>query len=91
MPIVTLESIVEKYVLWDVDILVVDVEGWEPEVFKSISFESFRPKLVIFESMNLTSEECSKIFSYFPDCYIGCELKTDSVLIRTQYEFPRLG
>lgn len=56
VPPVTLSSIVHKYYLYDVDLLVIDVEGHELNVFRSGEFKIFQPKLIIFENHHLSEE-----------------------------------
>lgn len=88
---VRLESIIKKYSLYDVDLLVVDVEGFELNVFKSIDFSVFRPKLIIFETAHMSKSDFLEISNLIPDCYFGTYLENDSVFVRYAYEPPRFG
>jgi len=50
VPIKTLTSILEKYnVSCNFDLLVVDAEGYEKEIFESFSLQVYRPKMMIVE------------------------------------------
>lgn len=46
---ITLESVLTEFSLNDIDLLVVDVEGKELEVFKSFDLDKYRPKMIICE------------------------------------------
>ncbi|MCT0209777.1 MAG: hypothetical protein DCF18_06355 [Cyanobium sp.] len=83
--VVTLQSIVDKYYLFDVDILVVDTEGWEPQVFQSVSFDRFLPKLIIFEHCHLSDEKFKTILSHVGSSYDACKAEFDTFMIRRRF------
>ena len=84
VPLVSLNSLVEKYFLYDVDILVIDVEGHELSVFNSGEFIKFQPKLIIFEKHHLSSEDLESILKIVGDNYDYCEAEYDGFLFRVR-------
>lgn len=48
---VTLESILEKEKISEIDLLSIDTEGTELDVFKSIDWEKHKPKIVLMEAV----------------------------------------
>jgi FkbM family methyltransferase len=56
VPTTKLDTILHKHnISKDFDLLVVDVEGYEQEVFESFSLEDFRPKMIIAELSDIHS------------------------------------
>ena len=51
----TLTDIIEKTTIKNIDILSIDVEGYELKVLKGLNFEKFKPKLIIAEFLDLTA------------------------------------
>lgn len=51
----TLEEIIEKHQLKDLDCLQIDTEGHDYEILKCFPFGEIRPKLVIYEHKHLTA------------------------------------
>ena len=50
VPMVTLDSLLEERQIGPAfEVLVVDVEGWEPEVFDAFDLDRWRPKMMIVE------------------------------------------
>lgn len=84
VPCVPLRDLIAKHKFFDADLLVVDVEGHELEVIKSINFDEFMVKLVILETSHMSRNEFSEILSFFPPTYRGlfCPLSEDSVIYR---------
>jgi FkbM family methyltransferase len=51
-----LASLFEEYAIEDIDILSIDIEGYELEALKGIDFGKCRPKVLVIESENLEHE-----------------------------------
>ena len=51
----TLTDIIEKTSITNIDILSIDVEGYELKVLKGLDFERYKPKLIITELLDLTA------------------------------------
>lgn len=60
LPTKTLNFIVEKYNLIDLDILHIDTEGFDFEIIKTIDFKKLTPKLLIFEHKHLSLSDYKK-------------------------------
>lgn len=52
-----LSKILDRNDYNDADILVVDVEGFENEVLRSIDFTKFRPRLIVLETTHMSRDE----------------------------------
>ena len=63
-----------------IDIVSVDVEGWEIEVLKGLTFERFRPKVLIVE--NLFSERSYRAFMHTKGYALWRTLKPNEVYVR---------
>lgn len=46
---ITLENLFKKYKIGNIDLLVIDTEGYDYYILKSINFKIFKPKLILFE------------------------------------------
>lgn len=60
----TLKSILAKYQVKKVDLLIIDAEGYDYQILKQIPFNKLKPKIIIFEDRHLSSNEkenCRKI------------------------------
>lgn len=70
VPSLRLETILEKYNIGVIDILDIDVEGTELEVWETFDYQKHRPQLVIIEYYGLgignKSEKIKSFFSKLP-------------------------
>jgi FkbM family methyltransferase len=57
VPVLTFESLCRRHDVERVDLLVVDTEGYDHEILKSIDFERRHPRLVIYEHYHLPAAE----------------------------------
>lgn len=57
VPVVPLQSILEKHQMQSVQALIIDAEGYEPEIFRSIDFARIQPEMIQFEHVNLTGQQ----------------------------------
>ena len=53
----TLTNIINKTTINDIDVLSIDVEGFELKVLKGLDFNKFKPKIIITEFLDLTSKK----------------------------------
>jgi hypothetical protein len=54
---ITLPELIEKYGILQVDILVMDVEGYEVIILSQINFKKIRPRLIMYEHKHLSDAE----------------------------------
>ena len=54
---VSFDSLVSAHRITRIDVIVIDVEGYDYEVLKQIKFDHFRPELIIYEQTHLDSEQ----------------------------------
>lgn len=54
LPTFTLEKILDKNNIRHVDVLLIDTEGYDYKIVKQINFKKIKPKLIIFEHINLS-------------------------------------
>jgi FkbM family methyltransferase len=52
-----LDSLFRQYNIKDIDILSIDVEGYETEVLKGLDFSNFRPKVIVAEADTKDQEQ----------------------------------
>ena len=57
VPTLTLNSLLDKHNLQNVDILICDAEGYDWKIFNQLDFNRIRPKVIRLEYINLTEEE----------------------------------
>jgi len=60
---ITLKMLFDKYNISKVDVLQIDVEGFDYKVFKQFDFSKFRPYFISIEVCNLPDNETQKIIS----------------------------
>lgn len=93
----TFEFLRTKYKIGEVDILQVDVEGFDYEVIKLYDLSKFKPKVVVFESDLLKDLEYAEAENYFVDHgYLIRRLGRDSIAVRKDFKlgisvFNQLG
>jgi len=77
-----LRDLINKYGFYDIDLLVVDVEGHEFNVFKGIDFKNFSVRLVVVETEHMSREKFYEILELFPKNYRGyySENSMDSII-----------
>ncbi|HET8859512.1 FkbM family methyltransferase [Marivirga sp.] len=84
----TFEFLRAKYQIQEVDVLQIDVEGFDFEVIKLYDLTQNKPKVIVFESRHLGDEEYSNAEQYFSEN--GFEIKRvkgDSVAVRKDFDF----
>jgi len=56
VPLVTVNSIMERYLPSDLDILSIDTEGYDLDILKSLDLKRFRPKMICAETARFESK-----------------------------------
>lgn len=56
-----LENVLSKHKIEKIDIIQIDTEGADYEIFNAIDFEIYKPKFIAIEIMNLTYQEVQNI------------------------------
>jgi len=62
--VTTLEDIIEKYHYHDFNILIIDTEGFDFEIIKTINFKEIKPDIILYEHIHLSEDErktCMKL------------------------------
>jgi hypothetical protein len=57
VPVLTLESLCRRHDVERIDLLVIDTEGYDHEILKSIELERRHPRLAIYEHYHLPAAE----------------------------------
>lgn len=65
VPMVTLNSLLEKNRITSIDVLSVDVEGTDIEVLKGLSIKKYSPRVVVIEALD--NERLRVLKKYFAD------------------------
>lgn len=61
VPVTRLDTLLRKHRLMDAELLVIDVEGFEANVFQSFEFEGFLPHAIIFEFTHMAEDDAAEI------------------------------
>jgi FkbM family methyltransferase len=56
VPVITLDAVCAKHKITDVQLLKIDVEGYEEEVLQGFAFDYCRPELLIIETLPIASD-----------------------------------
>lgn len=84
----TFEFLRAKYQIKEVDVLQIDVEGFDYEVVKLYDLSQNKPKAIVFESRHLSDDEYAEAEQYFSENgFLIKKVKGDSVAIRKDYGF----
>jgi FkbM family methyltransferase len=57
VPAMTFAQLCEKHDVDDVDLVLIDTEGYDYEILKSMDLAARRPRLVVYEHLHLSSED----------------------------------
>lgn len=84
----TFEFLRSKYQIKEVDVLQIDVEGFDFEVIKLYDLSQNKPKVIVFESRHLGDQEYAEAEQYFTDNGFTIKrVKGDSVAVRNDFAF----
>jgi FkbM family methyltransferase len=67
VPSLTFESLCRKHAIGELDLLVIDAEGYDYEIINAIDFERHRPRLLVFESNHFSPEERAHSDAYLAE------------------------
>jgi len=82
VPCRTLTSVVRDYLPQGLDLLVIDAEGHEPQIIRSIDFTAVRPKAVFFESHHIMDQLPGLVSIFEAEGYRVEQIGGDSVATR---------
>lgn len=51
MPLININTLIQKYFQTTPDLLCIDVEGWDFEILKSLDFIQYKPKMICVETL----------------------------------------
>jgi len=60
----TFENLCSKYNIYKIDLLKIDAESYDAKIIKSIDFNKFEIKEIIFEKDHLSDEELNSVIEY---------------------------
>ncbi|MBK6267188.1 FkbM family methyltransferase [Marivirga sp. S37H4] len=84
----TFDFLRAKYQIAEVDVLQIDVEGFDFEVIKLYDLSKNKPKVIVFESRHLTEIESSEAEAYFIEhSFTVKKIKGDSIVVRNDFKF----
>ena len=88
VPTTTLDEIIEKYQLFNLDILQMDTEGYDGEIIKTINLKKYQPKIIQFEQGHMNPDKLDEISCRLKEngyqLYYGGH-ESDSVAIRSDF------
>ncbi|MEM9920223.1 MAG: FkbM family methyltransferase [Bacteroidota bacterium] len=65
VPCTTIENLLNKHNLGNLQVLVIDAEGYDFEIIKTVNWDNVQPELVIFEHRHLSEadqQSCQQLF-----------------------------
>lgn len=75
--VISFDTLLKKLNYPKVDILIIDAEGYDYEILKSINWSNIHPDIIIFEYVHITRSELNSIFEKFHlidyKCYLSKE------------------
>lgn len=76
---ISFESLIKQYSISQLDLLLIDTEGFDFEILKMIDFAKFKPQLIAFEYIHLSPQDltdCKKLLhgNNYELCQIGRDL-----------------
>jgi len=80
VPCITIDTLLEKHQITEFDVIKIDAEGHDYEVFKQIDFSKFRPKVVRLEWSSLNDNDKESIIKTFEDNNYIYGLEADDVV-----------
>lgn len=57
VPSLTFETLLRRHRVEAIDVLLIDTEGYDAEIIRSIDFEHARPKILIYECVHLSGDD----------------------------------
>lgn len=77
---ITFKTLLEKYLLSEIDYLQIDTEGFDAEIIKMIDFNLFYPRMIKFEIANLRVNEILDVINILKNYkFIPLKLKGDMI------------
>jgi FkbM family methyltransferase len=73
----TFESLCRKHSIRELDLLLIDAEGYDYEIIKGIDFERHRPRLLIYENNHLSADELERSRAYLEG--LGYETRDEDI------------
>ena len=61
VPTMTVQSLLHKHKVTNLDLLVIDTEGYDYTILKSINFDDIQPKFIKFESMHMKKQQLDEL------------------------------
>ena len=94
MRCITFNELCRKHQVEHVDLVVIDAEGYDFEIIKTIDFEQYRPLAIVYEHVHLSLRDRIKCFSYLgSNRYDTLEdgIDTLALLDDARKRYPELG
>jgi FkbM family methyltransferase len=81
---VSFDTLVARYKVNRIDLILIDTEGYDFEVLRNIDFHRYRPKLIIYEHKHLSSEDKAEAIRLLKcNGYIVRPARENNVAIRS--------
>ncbi len=64
VPCMTFQALCDKHKVEHIDLIQIDVEGYDFEIIKTIDFKRYRPTLIHYEHMHLSQDDRVACFAY---------------------------
>ena len=57
VPSLSVATLLKRHAITQLDLLVIDAEGWDWRILRQFNLQTLRPKLILYEHQHLTAEE----------------------------------
>ena len=91
VPCITLETLLKRHQVSRIDLLQVDVEGYDFEIIKLINFEKIHPKLIRYEHRHLRPSDkhaCKALLARHGYRIMEMQFDTGAALLDEQFAVP---
>ena len=87
----TVDKLLRKHGTNKVDLILIDTEGADWEIIKSLRFDKFRPSIIIFERNNLTFRDYKSAVSFLRQKRYELRQESNNVIAIDNLEFARIN
>lgn len=67
VPSLTVDEVIGRYKLVDLDVLQIDTEGFDAEIIKMLPLDKVKPSIISFEILNLSVEDKNHVYGILMD------------------------
>lgn len=62
--VISFETLIKKYALTDVNLIMIDAEGFDDQIIKMINYNEIQPDIIVYEAMHLNEAQERSLCTY---------------------------